>query len=112
MNKEIRKKIKVSQFMWPYVQFVLLRDEISYEVKEKQTNTLLLSFGGSGKRFTEVLEDALCEKQRVESASNVPVYSYRTIRDHKKRLRLEKFYGRRGFHTLKQDYEKAHNYYA
>ena len=106
MSKENRKEIKVSTVMWPYVRSVLKRDEISYETK-KENGKILLLFSGNGKRFTEVLEDALCEKQRAESSSKLPVYSYRTLRNHEKRDRLMKLNNRRGFFVLKQDAEKV-----
>ena len=105
MNK--RREIKVSKVMWPYVQIVLDRDHLTYETIKGESNRILLAFDGSSRRYTEVLEDALCEKQRAEGLFDIPVYSYRTLRNREKRDRLLKLNKKRGYYVLKQDYEKV-----
>lgn len=96
---------------WNHAKHVCDRDNINYQIVDVNESEITIEIDLSADAIEEFEEDVLCEKQRAESTSKIPVYSYRTIRNHEKRLRLEKFYGKRGFHTLKQDYEKAHNYY-
>lgn len=100
------KQIYVSKKMKPYVQFVMERDKIPFEFSTNKKG-YVLSFNGSNKDFTEVLEDALCEKQREESNSTIPVYSYNTLKNEKKRNRLMKLNRRKGFVVLRSDIKKV-----
>lgn len=93
---------KASFVMEPYIESVLQRDQIPYQRKRKEDHTEFW-LDISNRRFREVVEDALCEKQRMESCSKTPVYSMRTIRNREKRNRLALFYGKKGFHILKTD---------
>ena len=93
---------KVSSVMKPYIIFVLQRDEIPYICcKEKNCYYFFMSI--SNRRFTEVLEDALCEKQRENYISRTPVYSYRTLMNRQKLHRLQTLNKRKGYHVLKAD---------
>ena len=98
---ETRKR-KSSEVMLPYIISVLKRDEIPYEVEKG----CIISAPISNRGFTEILEDALCEKQRDETECKIPVYSYRTIRNPEKFSRLKKLNGKKGFHVLQQDIPK------
>ena len=93
---------KASFVMEPYIEGVLKRDRIPYQRKHKGDHA---EFGVaiSNRRFQEVVEDALCEKQKAESHSSIPVYSLRTVRNREKRTRLAAWYGRNGFRILKAD---------
>lgn len=84
MDNRIRK---VSSVMKPYIEFVLKRDEIPYKMKRK-SDCWLFQMDISNRRFTEVLEDALCEKQRSRYISHIPVYSFRTLMNREKLGRL------------------------
>ena len=96
--------------MCPHIQTVLKRDNIAFDFKQAEENKYTLLFDGSSRRFTEVLEDALCEKQRVENHSRIPVYSYRTLRNENKRQRLMKLNGRKGFVVINKDLDKVRRY--
>lgn len=101
----------VSMVMKPYVSFVLKRDHIPYQCEpDKENYKFWIPI--SNRRFTEVLEDALCEKQRRETWSKTPVYSLRTLRNSQKMKRLIHLNGRKGFRILRQDKEKYMQYYG
>lgn len=93
---------KASFVMEPYIEGVLKRDLIPYQRRHKGDHA---EFGIaiSNRRFREVVEDALSEKQKAESHSGIPVYSLRTVRNREKRARLAALYGRNGFRILKAD---------
>lgn len=101
------KKRKVSSAMEPYVRFVLQRDKIPFSV-EQNGNDYLFAIPVSSRRFTEVIEDALCEKQRESYLSRIPVYSARTLKNREKLKRLMRLNNRQGYHVLAADQE---NYY-
>lgn len=102
------KRRKVSSVMEPYIKFVLKRDHIPAH-SWKEGDHYIFAMNISSRRFTEVLEDALCEKQREKYLSNTPVYSYRTLKNPEKLRRLMELNNRRGYHILKCDEKK---YYA
>ena len=60
MESRVRK---VSSVMKPYIVLVLKRDGIPF-VYTKVEDDYVFTIQISNRRFTEVLEDALCEKQR------------------------------------------------
>lgn len=99
---------KISKVMLPHVKYVLRRDQIPFTLREDQANeaNYIISLDVSNKRFTEIMEDALCEKQRLETNSNTPVYSLRTLKNKKKRNRLMHLNQKKGFHILSSDMEK------
>ena len=102
------KSVRVSNVMWPYVHRVLERDGYSDISFETTKNGIILEVDGmSNRRFTEVVEDAKCEKQRHEQNSGVPVYSYRTLKNKGKHKWLLALNGKRGFHVLKQDIDRC-----
>lgn len=86
MKKEYRRR-KVSSAMKKYVEFVLCRDMIPYRYEEKD-DYYYFYVASSNKRFTEVVEDALCEKQREEGGMDIPVYSFQTTENEAKMKRL------------------------
>lgn len=96
------RRRKVSSAMKPYIAYVLERDKIPYQTKE-MSGFWLFQMDITNRRFTEVLEDALCEKQRNKYISRIPVYSFRTLMNSEKLERLMKLNQRRGYHILKQD---------
>lgn len=100
-----KKKRKVSSAMKPYIEFVLKRDRIPYEAK-RESDYWMFTMSISNRRFTEVLEDALCEKQRNQYKSRIPVYSFRTLKNRDKLERLMCLNQKRGYHILKQDETK------
>lgn len=99
----MEKKIIVSPVMYPYVVNVLKRDHINHTFQKDSDRNCYYLKGVSKKQFTVILEDALCEKQRNQTISKIPVYSYRTLKDKKKRNRLMALNRRKGFHILKAD---------
>lgn len=96
---------------WHNAKHVCDRDNINYQIVEANESEITIEIDLSEDAAEEFEEDVLCEQQRQGTESKLPVYSYRTLVNKEKRDRLMGFYGKRGFHTLKQDYEKAHNYY-
>lgn len=96
------RRRKVSSAMKPYIEFVLQRDNIPYKT-EKFPEYWIFQMTISNQRFTEVLEDALCEKQRNRYISKTPVYSFRTLMNQEKLEHLMTLNHRRGYHILKQD---------
>lgn len=100
-----KKKRKVSRVMKPYIELVLQRDAIPYTC-EIAREGYIFTIAISNRRFTEVIEDALCEKQRNRYISRIPVYSYRTLMNREKLERLMRLNQRRGYHILESDQEK------
>ncbi|MCC2255959.1 hypothetical protein LKD70_16325 [Ruminococcus sp. CLA-AA-H200] len=95
---------RVSNVMWPYIRDVMIRDSLDYSARTGTDDTVSLMIPGiSNRRFSELLEDAKCEKQRKETESEIPVYSYRTLKDKKKRDRMFRLNGKRCFHVLRDD---------
>ena len=105
----MNKKRNVSSAMEPYVRFVLQRDRIPFSV-EQNGNNYLFAIPVSSRRFTEVIEDALCEKQRDGYISRIPVYSARTLVNKKKLKRLMRLNNRQGYHVLAADQENYYKY--
>lgn len=102
------KSAKVSDVMWPYVHKVLERDGYSNMSFKSTNDGIILEVEGmSNRRFSEVVEDAKCEKQKHEQSSGIPVYSYRTLKNKRKRKRLFALNGKRGFHVLRQDIDRC-----
>lgn len=94
----------VSDVMRPYIEQVLHRDGIPYSVNGRDgQDRWLFSLPLKGKEFTVVLEDALCEKQRASTISQLPVYSLRTFHDAEKFKRLAGINGTSAFHILDCD---------
>lgn len=94
--------MKVENSMWKYMKVVLKRDHIKYRY-DKKNGELFADI--SADRFEEAFEDALCEKQRAESFSKLPVLSLRTLKDDKKLYRLTKNNG--AFVVLEKDVDAA-----
>lgn len=101
------REVNVSNVMLPHVQKVLIRDRIPYQIIKQEETVRLLLPETSNRGFTVILEDALCEKQREETESKIPVYSYRTLRNLEKRNRLMNLNGMKAFHILRQDVERC-----
>lgn len=101
------KTVNISEVMLPHLCKVLERDEIPYQEIRKEDQIQLYLPETSNRGFTVILEDALCEKQRDETNSKVPVYSYRTLKNKEKLHRLQALNGKKGFHVLKQDMGKC-----
>ena len=101
------KTVNISEVMLPHLCKVLERDEIPYQEIRKEDQIQLYLPETSNRGFTVILEDALCEKQRDETKSKIPVYSYRTLKNREKRNRLMSINGKKGFHILRQDIEKC-----
>lgn len=98
---------RVSKTMLPYVKYVLERDQINFVCyEEAELSNCIVSLAVSNRRFTEIIEDALCEKQRDETFCKTPVYSLRTIKNKNKRDRLMQLNQKKGFHILKKDMER------
>ena len=104
------KKRKISSVMEPYIRNVLERDKIPYRSTVKNDG-FVFYMPLTNRQFTEVLEDALCEKQRSESKSRIPVYSARTLLNREKRSRLMNLNGKQCFHILRADIETFENSY-
>lgn len=89
------------------VKFVCNRDNISYEVKEENEKSVTVEINARIDELEILEEDALCEKQRNDIGSKIPVYSYRTLINPEKKERLMKFYRHKGFIVYKPDLEKC-----
>lgn len=98
---------KYSKSLWPFIEQVCERDQISIKGKSIEKDMVEAELICSEDRSMEVLEDAMCEVQRDTTVSKIPVYSYNTLKNKEKLHRLMKLNGKRGFHVLKQDYDKC-----
>lgn len=92
------------------VKHVCDRDSIPYQIIESDTENATVEFDVNEEQLEELEEDALCEKQKNDAHSMIPVYSYRTLVNKEKRDRLMSFYGMKGYCVLERDYEKVHRH--
>lgn len=97
---------KVSPALLPFVEDVCQRDGIPILEKEyEKGKKCLISVPVGSRRFTELIVDAKCEKQRFES-DGLPVLSYRTVKNTPKRRRILEACGTNAFHILHEDAAK------
>lgn len=98
---------KVSKELHPYVVWVLERDEIPYSAKDMGGYMEFSLDGISSRRFSNVIEDAKCEKERREGPTpNIPVLSYRAAMNTERMRKLLNFYGKHCFVILKNEEQK------
>lgn len=101
---------KVSKELHPYVVWVLERDGIPYFAKDMGEYTEFCLEGVSSRRFTNVVEDAKCEKERRESNTpNIPVLSYRAAMNTRRMKKLLDFYRADCFVICKGDEQKYYD---
>lgn len=100
-------KKKYLKAHWPNVKHVCERDKYPYDIIDEDDTSITVDITVAEELMDELEEDALCEKQRQETGSKLPVYSYRTLVNKEKRDRLMAFYGKRGHFVYKSDYEKV-----
>ncbi len=100
------KKRKISAFLLPYMEAVLKRDDLPYEVVREGKDIFIL-VNVSARKFSEILEDALCIVQQEKSPSKVQVFSLKTIMNDDKRSRLMKNSGKKSYQILRADMAKA-----
>lgn len=91
------------------VKFVCERDHIPYTIKESSNDYVLVEIKAKINELEILEEDAMCEKQRNDAGSKIPVYSYNTLKNPQKKERLMKFYKRKGFVVYKPDKQKCSN---
>lgn len=85
---------KVSTELTPIVEWVLERDGFKYSAQDMGDYTEFRIEDISSRRFSDVIEDAKCEKERRESLTpEIPVLSYRAMLDPKRMVRLLDLYG-------------------
>ena len=71
-------KRKVDKTLFPYVELVMHEDGISYSAVEC-SDWIEMDMDISSRRFNVVIEDAKCERQRLDSdCPQIPVVSFRT----------------------------------
>lgn len=106
------KTRKVSKTMAPYLRKELDHRKIKYKFTPGEPGTIETKL--SNKRFHEVMEDALCMKQRAESGSNLPVLSLGMVMNDRRFMeKSRELAGPDGsfvFHILNKDYENYMNY--
>lgn len=98
---------KYKKTFWTFIKKVCERDQIPFKVDGETDDMVEVSITCSEDRLLEVLEDAMCERQRDETTAKIPVYSYRTLKNKEKLHRLQALNGKKGFHVLRQDIEKC-----
>ncbi len=85
-----RRKLNIDPALIEYAEMVLKRDGMPYCIDEDGSLVAYLD-----EEEEEILiEDAMCEEQRMRENPDMPVYSFRTQNDTKKIIRLQRlFYG-------------------
>ncbi len=85
-----RRKLNIDPALIEYAEMVLKRDGMPYCIDEDGSIVAYID-----EEEEEILiEDAMCEEQRLTTDPEHPVYSARTIDDHAKLVRLQRlFYG-------------------
>lgn len=89
------------------VKHVCDRDKYEYIVVNIDEDAVTVEFNVTKEQLEEIEEDALCEQQKNNLGSQIPVYSYRTLVNLEKKKRLMDFYGKKGYCILQQDYERC-----
>lgn len=85
---------KVSKELHPCVAWVLERDGIPYSAQDMGGYMEIQTEGVSSRRFSNVVEDAKCEKERRESLiPDIPVLSYRAAMNPERMVSLLNSYG-------------------
>ena len=106
------KTRKVSKIMAPYLRKELDHRKIKYKFTPGDPGIIETEL--SNKQFHEIMENALCVKQRVESRSKLPVLSLGMITNDRrfteKSRELAGPDGSFAFHILHKDYENYMNY--
>lgn len=103
MEKNTRR-FKISSRLKPFIELVMKRDNIPYRILQ-ENNEFFVETQLSGNQFHIVVEDALCEKERG-NIFDIPVYSYRTLMNPSKFLRLRILNQQNGFKILSRDIKK------
>lgn len=99
----------VSRELSPYVAWVLERDGIPYTFKDIQGIGQYTEFqmDTSSRRFRNIVEDAVCEKERRASPTpDIPVLTYRAALNPVRMRALLAFYGTDCFVVLGTDQKK------
>ena len=89
------------------MKFVCDRDKVPYAIDEETESFIIVDITAKIDELEILEEDAMCEKQRNDAGSKIPVYSFRTLKNPEKKERLMKFYKRKGFIVYKPDEEKC-----
>ena len=99
-------QIIISEGLTKYVKIICQRDHIPHTITTVEDGKFSLKIP-TQVNADELLEDVLCEQQRDQTNAKIPVYSYRTLSDKEKLERLMDYYGKKGFHVLKEDEKKC-----
>ena len=98
---------RVSKELAPYMSWALERDKISYTVRDMGNYMEFLTDGLPSRQFTNLYEDAECEKERLESFTpEIPVLSYRAAMNTVRMKKILEFYGTDCFVVRKKDHTK------
>lgn len=102
---------RVSRELAPFVCWALDRDGIPYKHVEIGENDecgyVVFKVDVSSRRFTNVVEDAKGEKERLESSMpEIPVLSYRAAMNDDRAKKLLKHYGTNCFTVRKAESRK------
>ena len=101
---------KVSKELHPYVTWVLERDEIPYSVRDMGGYMEFSLDGISSRRFSNVIEDAKCEKEQREGPTpGIPVLSYRAAMNTERMKKLLNFYGTHCFVIMAGEEQKYYD---
>lgn len=85
----------VSKEMTPYVIWTLERDRIPFTYKQIEGEEPYTEFRTciSSRRFSNVVEDAICERERRESPTpEIPILSYRAAANPTRMRKLLEYY--------------------
>ncbi|MCD8015157.1 MAG: hypothetical protein LUG99_18680 [Lachnospiraceae bacterium] len=104
------KKFKIPEGLERYMETVLEMYGLPHQMTE---NAVLLPEDITDEEFGEILDDVLCEQERVENHSTLPVITYKTMLNEEKLKKVMAYYGQAGgnsdsyaFHITKQPANK------
>lgn len=101
MLRRVRKELA------PYMSWALERDKISYNIRDMLDYVEFMTDGLSSRQFTNLYEEAECEKERLESPTpEIPVLSYRAAMNTKRMKKILEYYGADCFVLRKKEYTK------
>lgn len=104
------KIYSVSTKMFPFFQKVCLRDSIKYQMVGTNEKGYSVSLDCSNHEFKTIIEDCMCLIEQEKNYCKIPVYSFRTLTNPKKKERLMKLNNKRCFFVLRKDIGKYLQY--
>ena len=89
------------------MSWALKRDGLSYIIRDRGDYVEFMTDGLSSRQFTNLYEEAECEKERLESPTpEIPILSYRAALNTERMKKILEYYGADCFVVAKKEHAK------